>query len=99
MGWPDQRWTPARIRELIDARFGVWCTIPGTWYLLRRRGWTCQMGARRGTEHDDGAVEVWRKEKACGPASSAAPSQRHLRRLRPPAAGHQDRAEQNPVPA
>jgi hypothetical protein len=37
-------------------------TIPGIWYLLRRRGWTCQLGARRAIERDDGAVEVWKKE-------------------------------------
>jgi transposase len=61
-GWEDQRWTLARIRDLIAARFTVQYTIPGTWYLLRRRGWTCQLGARRATERDDGAIEVWKKE-------------------------------------
>jgi transposase len=61
-GWADQRWTLARIRDLVAARFGVAYTIPGIWYLLRRRGWTCQIGARRAIERDDGAVEVWKKE-------------------------------------
>ena len=61
-GWQDQRWTLARIRDLVAARFGVAYTIPGIWYLLRRRGWTCQIGARRAIERDDGAVEVWKKE-------------------------------------
>ncbi len=61
-GWADQRWTLARIRDLIAARFRVRYTIPGTWYLLRRRGWSCQLGARRATERDDGAIEVWKKE-------------------------------------
>ena len=61
-GWQDQRWTLARIRDLIGATFRVQYTIPGTWYLLRRRGWTCQLGARRATERDDGAIEVWKKE-------------------------------------
>jgi transposase len=61
-GWADQRWTLARIRDLVARRFGVAYTIPGVWYLLRRRGWTCQLGARRAIERDDGAVEVWRKE-------------------------------------
>ena len=36
--------------------------VEGIWYLLRRRGWTCQLGARRAIERDDGAVEVWKKE-------------------------------------
>jgi transposase len=61
-GWEDQRWTLARVRDLIAARFTVQYTIPGVWYLLRRRGWSCQMGARRAIERDDGAVEVWKKE-------------------------------------
>ena len=37
-------------------------TVPGIWYLLRRRGWSAQMGARRAIERDDGAIEVWKKE-------------------------------------
>jgi len=61
-GWKDQRWTLARIRDLVARRFGVQYTVPGIWYLLRRRGWTCQMGARRAIERDDGAIEVWKKE-------------------------------------
>jgi transposase len=61
-GWGDQRWTLARIRDLIAARFKVQYTVPGTWYLLRRRGWSCQLGARRAAERDDGAIEVREKE-------------------------------------
>ena len=37
-------------------------TIPGIWYLLRRRGWSAQMGARRAIERDDGAIEVWKTQ-------------------------------------
>jgi transposase len=61
-GWQDQRWTLARIRDLIAARFRVRYTVPGTWYLLRRRGWSCQPGARRAAGRGDGAVEVRKKE-------------------------------------
>jgi transposase len=61
-GWADQRWTLGRIRDLVTRKFGVAYTVPGIWYLLRRRGWSCQMGARRAIERDDGAVEVWKKE-------------------------------------
>ena len=46
-GWEDQRWTLARIRDLIDATFRVQ-------YTLRRRGWTCQLGARRAVERGCG---------------------------------------------
>ena len=53
--WPaSATWWPGK--------FGVQYTIPGIWYLLRRRGWTCQIGARRAIERDDGAIEVWKKE-------------------------------------
>ena len=61
-GWEDQRRTLARVRDLVASRFRVQHTIPGVWYLLRRRGWTCQLGARRAIERDDDAVEVWKKE-------------------------------------
>jgi transposase len=61
-GWQDQRWTLARVRDLVARKFRVRYTIAGIWYLLRRRGWTCQIGARRAIERDDGAVEVWKKE-------------------------------------
>ena len=61
-GWTDQRWTLARVRDLVAGKFGVQYTVPGIWYLLRRRGWSCQMGARRAIERDDGAIEVWKKE-------------------------------------
>lgn len=61
-GWEDQRWTLARVRDLVAVRFGVAYTVPGIWYLLRRLGWTCQLGARRAIERDDGAIEVWKKE-------------------------------------
>ncbi|WP_250285117.1 helix-turn-helix domain-containing protein, partial [Frankia sp. CiP1_Cm_nod2] len=37
-GWADQRWTLARVRELIVGKFGVEYTVPGVWLLLRRRG-------------------------------------------------------------
>jgi len=40
----DQRWTLTRVRDLVARRFGVQYTIPGVWHLLRRRGWSCQMG-------------------------------------------------------
>lgn len=60
-GWADQRWTLARIQQLIAGMFGVRYTVPGVWLLLRR-GWSCQLPARHAVERDDGTVEVWRKE-------------------------------------
>src|SRR6476619_4308799 len=34
-GRQDQRWTLARVRDLVAARFKVAYTIPGIWYLLQ----------------------------------------------------------------
>jgi transposase len=65
-GWADERWTLARVRDLVASKFGVAYTVPGIWYLLRRRGWTSHMGARHAIERDDGAVEVWKKEHGHG---------------------------------
>jgi transposase len=77
-GSEDQRWTLARIRDLVARRFGVRYTVLGIWYLLRRLGWTCQMGARRAIERDDAAVETIRhglKRSSISPASSRDASQ------------------------
>lgn len=86
-GYQDQRWTLARIRDLVARKFGVPYTIPGIWSLLRRRGWTCQAGARRASERDDGAIEVgktqtWGQIKgrrwlsAAGSSSKTSPARR-----------------------
>jgi len=86
-GYDDQRWTLARVRDLIARRFRVRYTIPGTWYLLRRRGWSCQLGARRAIERDDAAIEVWKKKtwpqaerprrpSAAGSSSKTSPASR-----------------------
>ncbi|MER6113584.1 winged helix-turn-helix domain-containing protein [Streptomyces hirsutus] len=61
-GWPDQRWTLARIKTLIGRLFHVSYTIEGTWLLLKRHGWSWQQPARRAIERDDEAVELWKKE-------------------------------------
>jgi len=59
-GYRDQHWTLARIRDLIRADLGVQYTLAGVWYLLRRSGWSCQLGARRAAERDDARVEAWK---------------------------------------
>ncbi|MEX5637126.1 winged helix-turn-helix domain-containing protein [Parafrankia sp. FMc2] len=47
-GWDDQRWTLARVAEVIAREFGLTYTLPGVWMLLDRHGWSCQLPARRG---------------------------------------------------
>jgi putative transposase len=62
-GWADdQRWTLARVSDLIAGLFHVRYTLRGTSYLLHRAGWSPQVPARRAVERDDQAVTTWVKE-------------------------------------
>ena len=56
----DQRWTPGRIKTLIGKLFHVGYTIEGTWKLLRRHGWSCQVPVRQALGLDQDAVAVWK---------------------------------------
>nr|WP_242606551.1 winged helix-turn-helix domain-containing protein [Protofrankia symbiont of Coriaria ruscifolia] len=46
-GWEDQRWTLARVRQVIARTFGQMYTLAGVWTLLDRYGWSCQLPAAR----------------------------------------------------
>jgi transposase len=56
----DQRWTLGRIKTLIGKLFHVGYTVGGTWKLMRRHGWSCQVPVRQAMERDDAAVAVWK---------------------------------------
>jgi transposase len=58
----DQRWTLGRIKTLTGKLFHVGYTIEGTWKLMRRHGWSCQVPVRQALERDEGAVAVWKAE-------------------------------------
>ena len=58
----DQRWTLGRIKTLIGKLFHIGYTVEGTWKLLRRHGWSCQVPVRQAMERDDEAVAVWKAE-------------------------------------
>jgi putative transposase len=58
----DQRWTLKRIKTLIGRLFPVGYTVGGTWKLMRRHGWSCQVPVRQAMERDAEAIEVWKKE-------------------------------------
>jgi putative transposase len=62
-GWPDQRWTLARIRDVIAARFKVDYTVGGVGYLLHRIGWCVQVPTRRAVERDERDIAAWRDEQ------------------------------------
>jgi transposase len=69
-GWAeDQRWTLARVAELIRRMFRVSYTLRGVSYLLHRNGFTPQVPAHRAAERDEAAIAEWRAvtwEKARG---------------------------------
>jgi len=69
-GWDrDQRWTLARVAELVSRLFGVSYTLRGVSYLLHRNGFTPQVPAHRAAERDEAAIAEWRAvtwEKARG---------------------------------
>ncbi|MFF4121419.1 transposase [Streptomyces sp. NPDC001714] len=63
-GWcEDQRWTLARVAELIHRLFGYRYTPRGVSYVLHRLGWSPQVPAHRAVERDEQAVERWRTEQ------------------------------------
>ncbi|MEV8388827.1 MULTISPECIES: winged helix-turn-helix domain-containing protein [unclassified Streptomyces] len=79
-GWPDQRWTLARIKTLIGRRFHTSMTLSGISQMLRRHGWSHQVPARRAVERDEAAMAGWVKEvwphlepprRRSGPGSSS----------------------------
>jgi transposase len=62
-GWDeDQRWTLARIAEIIGGRFGAGYTLAGVDVLLHRIGWSVQIPARRAAERDEVRIAAWREE-------------------------------------
>ncbi|MFC9454318.1 winged helix-turn-helix domain-containing protein [Streptomyces sp. NPDC056983] len=65
-GWSDQRWTPARITEVVHRRFGVEYTLAGTDLLLHRIGWSVQVPSRKATERDEAKIAAWKDEQLTG---------------------------------
>jgi putative transposase len=60
-GWvTDQRWTLARVAELIRRLFAVTYTPRGVGYLLHRIGYTPQVPKQRAVERNDDAIAEWR---------------------------------------
>src|SRR5690625_240367 len=58
----DQRWTLARVGDLIAARFRMRHTLRGVSMLLHRMGFSPQKPAHRPVERDEEAVTSWRQE-------------------------------------
>jgi transposase len=62
-GWvEDQRWTLARVADLITRLFGVRYTLRGVSFLLHRMKFSPQMPKHRPIERDEEAIATWREE-------------------------------------
>jgi putative transposase len=62
-GYLDQRWTLARIAELIRKQFGVRFHSSGALHeMLTRIGATWQVPTRRAAERNEQAIATWREE-------------------------------------
>jgi putative transposase len=58
----DQRWTLARVADLIARMFHMRYTLRGVSCLLHRMGFSPQVPAHRAVERDEQAIATWRKE-------------------------------------
>jgi transposase len=58
----DQRWTLARVSDLIARMFHTRYTLHGTANILYRLGFSVQVPKHRAVEHDEKAIEVWQRE-------------------------------------
>jgi transposase len=58
----DQRWTLARVAELIVRLFRQRYTLRGVSLLLHRMGFSPQIPKHRPVERDEAAIATWRRE-------------------------------------
>jgi transposase len=61
-GWDDQRWTLARVAELVRRGFRIDYTLRGVSNVLHRIGWTPQVPVHKAVERDETAIETWREQ-------------------------------------
>lgn len=59
----DQRWTLARVADLIADRFRTRYTLRGVSLLLHRMGFSPQLPAHRPVERDEDKIATWRREE------------------------------------
>jgi putative transposase len=60
----DQRWTLARIRDLIWTMFRVrYTSLSGVEGLMKRIRYTWQVPNRRAAERDEDVISAWREEQ------------------------------------
>jgi transposase len=58
-GFPTERWTMSRVRQLIAQEFGVSYHVHSINRLLAKLGWSWQRPLPRATEQDEELVQAW----------------------------------------
>lgn len=58
-GYPSDRWTMSRVRQLIEREFGVRYHVKYINRLLRRLGWSLQQPLARAAERDEELIRAW----------------------------------------
>ncbi|WP_432825485.1 winged helix-turn-helix domain-containing protein [Dactylosporangium sp. CA-092794] len=58
----DERWTLARVSDLIARMFHTRYTLRGTANVLHRLGFSVQVPKHRAVERDEQAIASWRRE-------------------------------------
>ncbi|WP_250000886.1 winged helix-turn-helix domain-containing protein [Actinoplanes sp. M2I2] len=58
----NQRWTLARVADLIARQFGIRYTPRGTANIMYRLCWSVQVPKHRAVERDEASIATWRKE-------------------------------------
>ncbi len=59
----DQRWTLARVADLIASLFRIRYTPRGVSYLLHRIDWSPQMPVHRAAEREEEVIDSWAAEQ------------------------------------
>jgi transposase len=63
-GYPNELWTLKRVAEVIQRVTGVSHHPARVWYILRQGlNWSWQRPARRATERNEEAIELWVKRR------------------------------------
>jgi transposase len=59
LGFPTERWTLSRIRQVIEREFGIAYHPKYLNRFLRRLGWSPQLPQPVATERDEGLIRAW----------------------------------------
>ena len=62
-GFRGDRWTRARVAQLLRREFGVRYHPAHVSRLLAQWGWTRQQPKRLATQRDDAAIQQWREQR------------------------------------